>query len=642
MSRWLWKSARWMAVLFLLAQPFGMPAQANLASISARVLNDAALNGSADFLVVLKPQANAAAAASGAISAPTRGTQVYTALRGEAETSQSSITTALRQSGAAYRPFWIVNLVAVHGSASLVEQMAARPDVDYIVSDAPFQVPLETSPNGAAQTAAMTAGVEWNLDWIHAPQVWAQGFSGQGIVYANADTGVQWDHPALKASYRGWNGTSVDHNYSWWDGVRDAIPGAHSSCGTNQIAAPCDDYGHGTHTMGTGVGGLVDTPAGATQIGVAPGAKWISCRNMEGGVGRPSSYLSCFQFFMAPTDLSGNNPDPSKHADVVGNSYDCPPNEQCIDPRVFQGALESMRAAGIFMSVSAGNAGPGCSSIASPPALEPSVFTVGATAYQSNALAGFSSRGPVTVDGSGRMKPELVAPGSSVYSSTPGNQFGIMSGTSMASPHVAGAVALLWSAYPSLRGKVAETEALLKSSATHLSPVGTLCGLDVTNLVPNNQFGYGELDVWAAYQAMTTLFSQPADLSVTMSVVSGSLGVGSPVIYSVHTFNNGPNTASTIKVLFTIPNGMTFVSADGGNSWDCGNVSRLVTCTMGSIANGTPAPDIKIQLKTTIQSVSLQNLVVVSALTGDSNLTNNLFSGATQVSIPIYLPIVSR
>ena len=354
----------------------------------------------------------------------------------------------------------------------------------------------------------MTA-VEWNLSWINAPAVWALGDTGQNTVYANADTGVQWTHPALQPHYRGWNGATADHNYSWWDAIHADIDGNGNPCGFN-LAAPCDDNGHGTHTTGTGVG---DDGAG-NQIGVAPGAKWIGCRNMDANVGRPSTYIECMQFFLAPTDLSGNNPDPSKRPDAVGNSYTCPTSELCTATSL-QTAMDNLRAAGIFMAVSAGNSGSACSTIGDPPALYDSAISVGATGFQSNTIASYSSRGPVTADGSGRAKPDLVAPGSSVRSSYPNNTYATLSGTSMASPHVAGAVALLWSAFPNLRGNVDHTEFILEQTALHLTTTQG-CGGDTSSQVPNNVYGYGRIDVLAAYNyAAAELIATPTPTQYT-------------------------------------------------------------------------------------------------------------------------------
>ncbi len=118
---------------------------------------------------------------------------------------------------------------------------------------------------------------------MHAPDLWALGYTGQNIVVGNADTGIRWTHNALKTHYRGWNGTSADHDYNWWD----AIHSGGGSCTPNHVE-PCDDNGHGTHTTGTAIG---DDGAG-NQIGVAPGARWIGCRNMDQGNGTPATTRS--------------------------------------------------------------------------------------------------------------------------------------------------------------------------------------------------------------------------------------------------------------------------------------------------------------------------------------------------------------
>ncbi len=486
----------------LVFTPAKTSAGSTTARIAARVLSDVRANHSADFLVVMRARVDPAATVDRSTSRTEQGERIYHALHDTAQPSQSALTRDLQSRGIPFQPFWIVNAVAVRGSGALVAELAARPDVAAIVSNAAFKVPLEQPL--PEQPAPSADTIEWGLSWIKAPELWAMGFTGQGIVYASADTGVQWDHPALKGQYRGWDGTTADHNYNWWDGVRSDIPGAPSSCPLAS-PAPCDDQGHGTHVMGTGVG----TSISGRQIGVAPGAQWIACRNMEGGYGRPSTYLSCFQFFLAPTDLNGENPDPSKRPHVVGNSYGCPPSEECIDPQLFHDALESLRAAGIFMATSAGNSGPTCSSITAPPGVDSSVFTIGSIAT-GNVLSSFSSRGPVTVDGSGRGKPDLVAPGQSVFSSFPGNSSGTISGTSMATPHVSGAVALLWSARPALSRDVAKTAIILKGSAVHLLPRSTsLCGLDTAAAIPNNHFGYGVLDVLAAYHLNLIMYYIP-------------------------------------------------------------------------------------------------------------------------------------
>ncbi len=473
-------------VLLVVSAGFGSRAALAQPTLDQRVLDDTANGQVGRFLVVLRRQAQPRA---GAGDRAAQGRAIVDALRGEAAASQGPVRAQLDALGAKHRAYWIVNLLAVEGSRAAVEAMAARSDVLAIESDRAYRVPLER-PDVNAPAAIDAIG--WNLSWINVPSVWSLGATGQNMVYADADTGTQWTHPALKPKYRGWNGTTANHNYNWWDAIHADIDGNGNPCGFN-LTAPCDDDGHGTHTLGTGVG----DDGGSNQIGVAPGAKWISCRNMDAGVGRPSTYIECLQFFLAPTDSSGNNPDASKRPHVVGNSYGCPASELC-SPNSLLAAVDNVRAAGIFMSVSAGNEGSGCSTVGAPPAIYDSSISVGATGFQTNSIASYSSRGPVTADGSGRRKPDVVAPGSSVRSSYPNNTYATLSGTSMASPHVAGAVALLWSAFPSLVGNVDQTEFILKETALHLTS-SQGCGGDSSSQVPNNVYGSGRIDVLAAY-----------------------------------------------------------------------------------------------------------------------------------------------
>jgi subtilisin family serine protease len=337
------------------------------------------------------------------------------------------------------------------------------------------------------------SAIEASLELVHAPAVWDLGFTGQGIVVGMADTGMDWEHPALKTRYRGFDGTTASHSYNWHDSIHDAAAG--NPCGSN-APAPCDDQSHGTHVTGTAVG----TDGGDNRIGMAPGARWIGCRNMDANNGTPARYAECFQFFLAPTDSSGANPRPDLGADVTSNSWGCPESEGCTDPDVLRAVIENIRSAGIFVAVAAGNEGPNCSTVATVPGFYDASFSVGATSIV-DTIAGFSSRGPVTVDGSGRMKPDLVAPGVSIRSSVPGGGYSRFSGTSMATPHVAGAVALLWSAVPSLANRVPETEALLESTAVHLTSADQQCGGVSGSAIPNPVFGWGRIDIAAAVAA---------------------------------------------------------------------------------------------------------------------------------------------
>ncbi len=476
-------------------------------TVDPRVLEDTADGRTGAFLVVLKLQANASAAAARAPNRQARGRLVFDALRQAVDATQPAVRAHLDALGAKYRAYWIVNLFAVEGDRAVVDAMAARPDVAAIESNRSFRVPLE-QPQTLSPSAP--TAIEWNISQVNAPQVWAKGYTGQGMVYANADTGVQWDHPALKPHYRGWNGTTADHNYNWWDAVHADLngngtnpcnPSGFTPLPSSGSLAPCDDHGHGTHTMGTGIG---DDGAG-NQIGMAPGAKWIACRNMEQDVGQPSTYIECMQFFIAPTDLNGNNSDPSKRPDAVGNSYTCPPSEGCSANSLLT-AMDNMRAAGIFMAASAGNynGSAPCSSITDPPAIYDSAITIGAT-DSTDTITSFSERGPITVDSSNRRKPDLVAPGVNVRSSWLTNTYANQSGTSMASPHVAGAVVLLWSRFPQLVRDVDTTESIFEQNALHLTTAQG-CGGDTSSQVPNNVYGYGRLDVLAAFDYADSVY----------------------------------------------------------------------------------------------------------------------------------------
>ena len=222
-----------------------------------------------------------------------------------------------------------------------------------------------------------------------------------------------------------------------------------NACGSDS-PEPCDDQGHGTSVAGVAVG----DDGGENQIGVAPGARWIGCRNMQIGAGTPARYVECFEFFLAPTDADGANPRPELGADVVNNSWTCPEEEGCTDPEILRTAVESLRAAGIAQSFAAGNSGPDCSSLSNVPPIYEPAFAVGATDLD-DVVAVFSARGPVLRDGSNRIKPDIMAPGVGVRTSTvplpsSADLYRVFSGTSAAAPHVAGAMALLWSALPRL------------------------------------------------------------------------------------------------------------------------------------------------------------------------------------------------
>jgi subtilisin family serine protease len=237
-------------------------------------------------------------------------------------------------------------------------------------------------------------------------------------------------------------------------------------------------------------------------VGVAPGAKWIACRNMDqSGVGSPAAYIGCFDWLLAPYPTGHpQQANPALAPDIINNSWDCPASEGC-SVNTLLAIVNAVRASGIFVVAAAGNSGPVCSSVNTPPAIYASSVSVGAT-DSGNNIARFSSRGTVTVDGSGRLKPDLVAPGQYITAAIPRSPWyqAYWSGTSMAAPEVAGAVALLWQAKPGLNGNIARTLSYLTQNSTHLTSTQS-CGSFQGSSVPNAVFGYGLLNILKAVQA---------------------------------------------------------------------------------------------------------------------------------------------
>jgi len=494
--------ALFLALLFLGAVP-SWARQPQSAEIRPWVLEHTSYGRSAELLVVLRDRADLAPAWL-LRSRLARGRFVHDRLVDTSRRSQASLRSWLDRRGIAHRDFYIVNALLVRGDRRLVEELAHRPDVARIEGNPHVRVALpEPDPAASITSTRAAAGIEWNIQRTGAPQLWALGITGQGIVVGSQDTGVDWTHPAIKSRYRGWNGTAANHDFNW----HDAIHANGGSCG-NDSPVPCDAHGHGTHTVGTILG---DDGAG-NQIGMAPGARWIACRNMDGdGYGSPATYLECFQFFLAPYPVGGTpgqgNPDLAP--DITNNSWTCPPEEGCsLD--TLEAAVSAQRAAGILTVAAAGNSGPDCGSIHEPPAIYAATFTIGAT-DEADSLALFSSRGPATSHDAmpGLIKPGLVAPGVGVRSAVPGGGYLSFSGTSMASPNVAGGAALLWSAFPFLRGQPVATVQLLEATATRLDAIVESCGGDYVN-GPNNSWGYGLMNLVAAYQAAREREEQPA------------------------------------------------------------------------------------------------------------------------------------
>jgi serine protease AprX len=455
--------------------------------IAPWVIEHTAYGQQAEFFVVLADKADLSGAAYWQTKAD-KGRYVYNTLLNKARTTQGPIVQWLRERNLEYQSFYIVNVILVKGTREVVAALAARPDVARIEGNPRIQnqLPQPEVTGEAPASGARPQTIEQGIQYTHAPDVWALGFRGEGITVASADTGVRWTHNALKPHYRGWDGQNADHDYNWHDSIHDSVGNV---CGNNS-PEPCDDLGHGSHTTGTMIG---DDGAG-NQIGMAPGAKWIGCRNMDANTGTPARYIECMQWFLAPTRIDGSDPDPTKAPDITNNSWECPASEGCSFDTL-QAAVEAQAAAGIMMCSAAQNSGPGCSTVQNPPGIYEATYSVGALVNGSDTIAGFSSRGPVTVDGSNRIKPDITAPGTNVRSSTNGSDssYASFQGTSMATPHIAGAIALLWNAIPSLRHQLTQSRNTLNTSAVHVASAA--CG-DAGP--PNNVYGWGRVDILAA------------------------------------------------------------------------------------------------------------------------------------------------
>jgi subtilisin family serine protease len=364
----------------------------------------------------------------------------------------------------------------VRGGTLIRLYLLTRPEVDRVIPS-PRLRPAQTVEamalnNMFAEPAP--SGVQWNVSMIGADKVWDEfGVRGEGIVIGQSDSGVDATHPDLKDSYRG---KTEGDDYNWFDPWYGGT-------------LPYDDNGHGTHTLGTVLG--------QNGIGVAPAATWFACMNLNRNLANPALYLDCMQFMLAPFPHGGDpfvDGDPTRAADVLNNSWGCPEIEGC-DPQALLYAADHLRDAGIFVVVSTGNDGPSCSTVNAPLSLYDSVFSVGAIDRNGNVTE-FSSRGPVTADGSNRMKPDIVAPGRDIFSALPGGSYGSLEGTSMAGPHLVGVVALLWSADPSLIGDIDRTEQLIIDTAQPYTG-NTSIGCFEGN-IPNAAYGYGVVDVYAA------------------------------------------------------------------------------------------------------------------------------------------------
>ncbi len=528
-----------------------------------------------------------------------QGGERLAALKADAAAAQGGVRRALADAaargGASHvEGLWIIDAVAATVDADTLLALAARPDVTYIRADRAFRIAedqvvttsvvppsgeqkpslldglagrdvvttsvvlqaeerLKLSLPGELEGRGVMSGTvtAWGVQRIGADRVWQDfGLRGEGVTVAVVDTGAQWTHPALRGSYLGADG---NHAYAWFDATGESP------------TVPVDPLSHGTHVLGTIVG-----EDATHHVGVAPGTRWMAVRIFDhNGVSYESRVHRAFQWLLAPTDLAGQNPDPSRAPKVVNFSWgsDSGAND------VYAADIARLRAGGIVATWSAGNNGlAGAGTIGSPAALA-DAFAVGAV-DQADAFNAASGQGPAF---DGRLKPDVTAPGVAILSTVPTDTFSLGTGTSMAAPHTAGTAALLLQANPRL--SVDDVERLMRLTAVDLGDPG-----------PDNRFGAGRIDAykavsWArsagqmAGRVTGLLPTEPVSMTLRGARRSDGVAFASAV---------GADGSYTV----TVPAGVYDVTADA-----LGYLSPVpvaVTVETGSIARAdlalTPAP----------------------------------------------------
>lgn len=420
-----------------------------------------------------------------------------------------------------FTPLWILNGFSVTANASAINELSKLPDVLSITPDAIDIVPVSSDPT--------LSNPEQNISLVSAPLLWNLGYTGQGVVMATMDSGVDLNHPELSSRWRG----GVN---SWYDPF-------------GQHAMPFDASGHGTWTMGV----MVGSDLGGTSIGVAPNAQWIAVKmfNDQGSSTATAIHLG-YQWLLNPD----NDPATDDAPQVINNSwaYGAPGCNLEFEPD-----LQSLRAAGILPVFAAGNSGPAGGSSNSP-ANNPSAFAVGAI-NNNSLIYGLSSRGPTTCGGSTGVFPELVAPGVNIYSTDLGGFYTTSSGTSMSAPHVSAGLALLLSAYPNL--SAAQQEAALIASATDLGTGGA-----------DDIYGNGRMDLFSAFQWLANMPTETPAPTATLTLIPADTDTPT----SLPTFTSEPPQTATETGLPTFT----------ATSLPSSTPTALPTFTATSIPSNTP------------------------------------------------------
>jgi len=466
-----------------------------------------------------------------------RRKKLIAALKEHSNASRLSIASEFdSQESGGIRNFWLSNSLGVTLPARKIKRLVKRHGVTSIVLDQKLRVPVQ--PLGVVSPGG------WNLDAVGAPALWQQGYTGQGVVVATMDTGVDLNHPDIGPKWRG--GTN-----SWLD--------PHGIYG-----APHDSDGHGTQGMGLIIGGETSSQ----QIGMAPDAQWIAVKIFDDAGQAPLSAIhQGFQYLIDPD----NDPNTDDAPDVVSNSWGFPSLfHQCYGE--FHDDIAALKQAGIVIVFSAGNSGPG-SNTDLPPANNPQSLSVGAVSQDLN-VADFSSRGPSSCDGD--VFPKIVAPGVNVYttdltfSGLFPNSYTFVNGTSFAGPHVAGAVALLTSAMADvgITPTVSEVETSIDQSAFDLGILG-----------PDNEYGAGLLDVDQAHAwllANTGTFDS-GNFEFSIGDYNAAEDAGGIIITVNRSSGAGNVTVDYATSDVSATFGSDYIAASGTLSFLAGEITQVFT-----------------------------------------------------------------
>jgi subtilisin family serine protease len=403
-----------------------------------------------------------------------RHEEILRTLKSEASSSQSEIINYLREKKKQgrvkeFKTFWMTNSIFLNATKDEIKRLAYRDDVKTIYENYPISL---VDPVSVEQSSNNQAEKERCFSAIGAREAWSMGYNGQGRLVCNFDTGVDGDHPALFSNWRGNNGAPA--SACWFDPYGSDFPK--------------DTKGHGTHTMGIMVGISEDD-----TIGVAFGAQWISAAVIDQGAGLSQTISDILSAFEWAIDPDGNPETIADVPDVINNSWGIPPGCKPACDETFWAAIDNVEGAGTVVIFAAGNEGPDPSTLRTPADRITSplnCFSVGAIDANSAGfpVASFSSRGPSGCDDQTK-KPEVCAPGVKVLSCYPDNQYRLMTGTSMATPFVAGAVAILRQYNPD--ATVEEIKQALLESASDLGPSGE-----------DNSYGWGLINVKKALELL--------------------------------------------------------------------------------------------------------------------------------------------